>query len=428
MFWLLLFLLSGLAVTGVLAIPFHPDESTYLYMSHDFDLIFEDPGAIVWKSDKETDIRQRYRELDAPLTRYLLGIGRTIAGLPALSVDWDWSKNWDENMAMGAVPDSALLFAGRLAVTLLLPFSLASVYLIGKAMGGGTGGLTSMVLLGTSALVLLHGRRAMAEGALLFGVSMAIWGFIQGHRHPWLAGLGMALAFNAKQSTLALLPVGLLAVGWLPSSVTPKISRILANLTAFCLVFIGLTFLLNPLLWSHPLGALQASWKARSDLLNRQVSDALTLAPEQVLFDTGQRAAVLIANLYLQPLSFYEVGNYRDQTAEAETAYLEIPYNRLFRSPGWGAVFLGLTFLGITLGVLMLIKSRSVKSIPEQSFSNLEQRRRVLTILLLASLIQFGGLIAAIPLPFQRYVVPLIPLVCLWSGYGLNEMTMTIRK
>lgn len=415
------------ALIGIRAIPFHPDESTYLFMSRDLDLLFTDPGSIVWKPSGEPDLRQRYRELDAPLTRYILGIGRTIAGLPPLLVDWNWSGNWIENMENGAVPGPALLFAGRLAVTLLLPVSLTFIYLSGKALGGTTSGLAALFLLGSSALVLLHGRRAMAEGALIVGISLAIWGFINGHRLPWLAGLGMALAFNAKQSTLALLPVGLLAVGWLPPSGIPKFKKILINLTVFSLVFAGLTFLLNPLLWSNPFRAVQASWTARAELLNQQINDTLSLAPEQVLLDPGQRVAVLIANLYLQPLSFYEVGNYREQTAEAETAYLANPYHHLFRSPGWGGIQITLTIMGIVLGVLAIIRFEPEKLPPGHFLSNRWQRRRALAIVLSATIFQFGGLIAAIPLPFQRYVVPLIPFVCLWSGFGLGSLWETTR-
>jgi 4-amino-4-deoxy-L-arabinose transferase-like glycosyltransferase len=428
LFWLMLIGFVGYAVTGLRAIPFHPDESTYLFMSSDLELLFKNPGAIAWKADWETDLRQRYRELDAPMTRYILGIGRTIAGIPPLMMDWNWSASWEANMENGAVPEPSLLFVGRLAITLLMPLSLTFIYFSGKAMGGTTSGLTAMFILGSSALVLLHGRRAMAEGALLFGVSLAIWGFLNGHRLPWLAGLGMALAFNAKQSTLPLLPVGLLAVGWLPVSVTPRLKRILIHLMVFSLVFVGLTLLLNPLLWSNPLKAFQASWTARTDLLNRQVNDVLALAPEKVLNNPGQRTAVLIANLYFQPLSFYELGNYRNQTAIAEAAYLANPYNRLFRAPGWGVVLLTLTILGIVLGVLTIVKFSSEKSVTDQPSCDRWQRKRALTIVLLAAIFQFGGLLAAVPLPFQRYVFPLIPFVCLWSGFGVYEISRVMLR
>jgi len=65
-------------------------------MSADFEAVFTQPSSLGWKSENEGDLRQRYRELDAPLTRYVLGIGRSIAGLPPLPNDWNWSVNWEQ--------------------------------------------------------------------------------------------------------------------------------------------------------------------------------------------------------------------------------------------------------------------------------------------------------------------------------------------
>jgi len=421
MFWLLLILFSGLSFSGLSAIPFHPDESTQLYMSSDFELLFQDPMAMTWQPGQEGDWRQRYRELDAPLTKYILGLGRTVAGIATLPVDWDWSASWKENQQNGGFPSPDLLLAARTAITLLLPLSLVLIFLIGKEMSGPAGGLAAMFILGTNALVLLHGRRTMAEGPLLFGVCLAVWGFLQGHRLPWLAGLGMALAFNAKQSTLALLPIGLLAVFWLTEPVSSNLKRIFTNLLFFGISFAVITLLLNPLLWRYPQQAMQASWAARTDLLSRQVGDARSLVPEQVMPGIGQRSAVLIANLFIQPVSFYEVGNYRMQTAPAERAYLANPFTRLFRGITWGSVFLALTFLGVTLGGMALVKPRKPGNHSGKTMINEDQTRRAITIVLLAGVFQLSGLLAAVPLPFQRYVMPLVPFVCLWSGYGLYQ-------
>ncbi len=37
--------------TGLAAVPFHPDESTYIYMSRDFATLFleRSPAALVWR-------------------------------------------------------------------------------------------------------------------------------------------------------------------------------------------------------------------------------------------------------------------------------------------------------------------------------------------------------------------------------------------
>jgi 4-amino-4-deoxy-L-arabinose transferase-like glycosyltransferase len=113
----------------------------------------------------------------------------------------------------------------------------------------------------------------MAESALLLGISLALWGFIHGARYPWLAGLGAALAFNAKQSAFALTPIGLLSVIWIVEGSDHLNKKRLVNILQYCGIYLVILILLNPFLWSHPVKAFQASWEKRQDLLNRQVKD-----------------------------------------------------------------------------------------------------------------------------------------------------------
>ena len=409
-------LLLGLVafqVWGAAQAPFHPDESTQLFMSSDFETLLTAPFSMAWDPAKEADLRQRYRELDAPLTRTILGLGRALSGQPALPVDWDWAKDWQANRQAGALPDPALLLAGRLTITLLLPLSMAFLYLAARKLGGRLAGFLAAGLLGSNALVLLHGRRSMAEGALTLGVCLALWGLLEGDRRPWLAGLGIALAFNAKQSALALFPVGLLAVCWLPEATAHKGRRLLRNLAVYIGVFVLLSLALNPLWWRQPLPALRASWAARQELLQRQVGaandqpapPALTLA--QTVSALPLRAAILAANLSIAPLAFYEIGNYREQTAASEQAYLSNPLHSLQRGLVGGALFLVLAVMGTIAAGWQLRKSTP-------------QKRRMLVLILLAGLLQCAGLLLWVPLPWQRYVIPLVPMACLWAGYGLG--------
>lgn len=79
-----------------------------------------------------------------------------------MPADWNWRTDWENNRQAGALPDERLLWVGRLTITLLLPFSLFFIYLIGRRMSGEACGLLSVVFLGSNALILLHTRRAMA--------------------------------------------------------------------------------------------------------------------------------------------------------------------------------------------------------------------------------------------------------------------------
>lgn len=398
-------LLAGWQLWDCHSVPYHPDESTMLFMSSDFELLFKDPTALTWQPAQEADPRQRYRELDAPITRYVLGLSRIIRGEAALPVDWDWSKDWETNRQSGALPSESLLLAGRSGITLLLPLSMLLLYLSGRRTGGIFTGLLAAILLGCNALVLLHTRRAMAEGALILGICLAMWGFLEGNRYPWLAGLGAAFAFNAKHSALALFPIGILAVCWLPGKIQNRKRDLLRNLITYLGVFLLFSVALNPLWWSNPVESLHASWDARQELLASQASESAL----QYRSSIPQRALVMIANLTIAPLAFYEVGNYRAQTLESEQAYLANPLHGLLRGHVGGGIFMVLALTGIIVGLRDL---RHVQT----------DLQRKLTLLLLAMLAQFSGLLVMVPLSWQRYVISLIPFLCLWVTYPLRKV------
>jgi hypothetical protein len=415
-----LFLLAALGLAtafylwGIEAIPFHPDESTYLYMSSDLETLFRDPASLAWEAKKQGDLRQHYRAIDAPLTRYLLGVGRLAAGQPANPADWDWSKSWQENQQSGALPDPALLRSGRVMVALLLPLCLLLIYLLGATLGGRYTGLLAAVFLGLNALILLHNRRAMAESALTFGVLLATWCFIRYGRKPWLCGLAMALAFNAKHSALALLPVGLLAVCWTPEPTGIQPRKIAGAVLQYLLAFALLTLALNPYLWRHPLDAVQETLSERQELLKSQLADTARLAPEQALDTPLKRGAVLVANIYITPPAFAEADNYLQETAASQQVYLSMPGHDLLRGLAVGSLLLVLSITGLMVGAIQIWRTSS-------------ERRRALVLIMLATGAQFILLALTIPLPWQRYSIPMLPYACLWGAYALGYWLDPVR-
>src|SRR4029079_16159971 len=207
---------AAFVVWGAPGVPFHPDESTYLYMSQDFDrLIHQRPASVTSQSANQPADVLRYRLLDAPMIHYLVGLGRSLAGLPALPRDWSWSMNWVENGLLGAMPSPAQLTAARLPVALLTALSLGLVYSIGARMSGLATGLLGALLYGLSGVVLLQGRRAMAEGPLVFFGLLTIWLLLSRPRQrPEFAGASAALTVASKLTGLAMAPIAALAL-WL---------------------------------------------------------------------------------------------------------------------------------------------------------------------------------------------------------------------
>lgn len=413
--WLILtilFLFSIFVYWGIQFVPFHPDESTQLYMSGDFETLFSKPSDLYWRAENEEDPQQRYRELDAPLTKYIIGIGRIFTDQEALPKDWDWGLSWDENINYGRFPDKILLTTGRVSITTLLPISLILIFLIGQRLNGKWTGLFAVILLGTNAVVLLHCRRSMAEGTLLFGVLLAVYSILHVDKFPWFTGLSFAIAFNSKQSALALLPIAIFALMWRIDNTKLQVKKIIINLLIFSSVFILTTFLLNPLYWRTPIKAAVVSYNNRMALVELQVSDTKNIAPEKVLDTPLKRVLSMITNLYISPPEYGLVGNLV-QTRETVDKYIDIPGHNLFRGLTFGAIFLTMTLFGLILAMRRTLRG------------NYNDNRTVILVLL-ATALMGTAILGAVPLSWIRYTVPMIPFVCIWIAYGIT--TVFTRK
>lgn len=411
-------LLTAFQLLGLPTVPFHPDEVSLLYQSRDFETLFRDPASLAWSPSRNGDDKQQYRLLNAPLPKYVLGIGRWLAGVDQAEValDWNWSQDWDANLERGALPSEKALAAGRVASTLLLPGATVILCFAGRRLGGRSVGTLAGLLLGINALVLLHARRAMAEGTLVFGISLAIWGILEADRRPWLAGLGTALALAAKHSTLPLLPVGLIAAGW-SGEPGGGLRRSALAVALFAVVFVSVTFALSPLLWSEPVAALRASLRARTSLVRDQIQDQ-AIAEDLVIpvpLRGSDRLAVLLAHLFLAPPQFEELGNYREQLRPSVERYLSIPGHALLRGWLFGSLVFGLTAGGSALGLASLRTAT-------------RERSRSLSLLFLATTLQALTLYVGIPLPYQRYYIPLVPLGCLWLAIALIQLSQEAKK
>jgi len=402
-------LASCLYFAGLAQVPFHPDESTQIFMSADVDYLFSDPAALLWKPNASNDVRQNYRELDSPLTRDLIGIGRKIVGLPATPLDWDWSKTWEENAAAGALPSAELLLVSRFSVSIWFPLSLIFLYAIGKQVSGKTMGWAAIFLFATNALILLHTRRAMAESGLVFFIVLSLWCLLVIKRHVWLCAVPIALAFNAKYSAVFLVPLALFLFVVPDNPKKHQWAGIIGQMLA-CLVAFGLlTVLLNPFLWSNPLHALAEAWSARQTLLQNQIAMAQQVTPGRPLTTFGDRFLSLIANVYYAQPAIADVGNYLKATAGASQAYFANPLNDLFRGMLTGSLALALSFLGMVLAFYKVAKEKL-------------QGTKPLWLLLFGSLFAFLFLMLFVPLPYQRYYIILVPFVVLWQSYAVARL------
>ncbi len=396
---------------GVTRVPFHPDEATLIFMSADWETLFSNPARLAWQPNSN-DPRQLLRLLDAPLGRYLSGFSRWINGYPSLPVDWNWGASFWANQQSGALPEPGLLTASRLGPAALFPFSLLLMYLTGLRLGGRGLGWLCLLLLATNALVLLHTRRAMAEGGLIFAVCLFMAGLVYFKKRPWLLAIPAALAFCAKQSSLPLAGIGVLAV-ILASAQPFHWQAALRQVASYGLLLLAGIVLLNPFLWAHPIQALQAAVAARQELLTRQTQEFAQALPDSVLTSPLEVGLTLVVNQFILPPSIGEVGNYQTQTEAAAQTYLANPLNSLLRGLFAGAVLFALCLTGFWLSLRRCLRATT-------------PHRATWVLLALAGALQFMALALTVTLPFQRYGLPLIPFSCIWIGYSLQEIIQPI--
>jgi 4-amino-4-deoxy-L-arabinose transferase-like glycosyltransferase len=381
-------------------------------MSADLDILLSHPDQILWNPEPNEALRQTYRELDAPLTRYLIGLGRRGGGFAELPSDWVWGKSWSANAQAGALPSNGLLLSARLAVAWLFPISLLLIYAGCRRVGHAWVGWIACMILAFHPLVLLHTRRAMAESALFFGAALVIAILPSLRIRPWMAGLAGALALNAKQSALGLLPAAALACTWVEGLRTMKPARIGFRLVEFLACLFLFTFLLNPYLWQDPISAASAAAAARADLFTRQSAD-FHVSPATNIAAIAQQVIVTLGQVYLAPPQFEEVGNYIADTAGQKAAYLANPLNDLLQSPIWGGLFLFFTLFGVILSFYRIRRLEPAN-------------QRWMILLALATVGEFLVLAVALPLPYQRYVIPLLPLLCIWAALGVEGMVRSL--
>jgi 4-amino-4-deoxy-L-arabinose transferase-like glycosyltransferase len=395
-------LLTVLYAATLADVPFHPDESTHIFMSRD---ISRNPFQLAWDGVLPLDNDDRLRAIDAPLARTLIGVVRETLSVPSLESDWNWSLNWHENQSAGALPSTRQLLVSRSVMVLLLPISLWLLFLVFKKILPAIPALLSVTLLGLNPLFLLHGRRAMSESPLIFGIALFLWAVTREKRNPWLIGLNLAIAINAKHSALGLVPAALLALVYLPEGFSGMKMGSINILKAISVVFAGF-LLLNPFYWKQPISAIDAGLQARFTLAEDQREDHLE--DEQILKKT---IPGLLMNIYYTPPQTEEVGNYLVESEESKERYLSNPIHNWGRDLVTGSILISLSFVGIVFAFWEFSRK-----------STGEMTNLLVFVLAAAGL----GVFTILLVPWQRYALALLPFTSCWIGFGLAPIFKSI--
>jgi len=320
------FLFVGLLVTYILAgcvlVPFHGDEATILYMSRDFDTLFlhGDLMRIEYRDppptgDPEAATKQELRILNGVTSKYLYGLAWWTSGFATydLNQQWIWGADWEYNQSENAIPNPIVLFVARWTSGLLTVLSLALVFVIGMRAGGWRTAYVAAFVYTVTPAVLLNGRRAVFESAMLASTALVIYlaqrtvakrlttlrGAIGG---MLLLGLAVGLTIASKHTDLLIVAAALCAIVTFPLLTQRLMRTISAGLIASgALVVAALVFLaLNTAWWSQPLAMPKIVLEKRQEIISEQISS-------YGAFDsTGARFDALVRESLVPPPQYYE--------------------------------------------------------------------------------------------------------------------------
>ncbi|PKO18474.1 MAG: hypothetical protein CVU39_03275 [Chloroflexi bacterium HGW-Chloroflexi-10] len=403
-FFSLLLILLTFYYSTLLLVPFHPDEATQIYMSSDVELIIYDIKSIYLRDDLQDPIKQNYRLLDSPLTKYSIGIARFIFQKPALTEDWQWDKSWEENS--NALPSTDLLRVARMSTSIFFPGTLFFFYQLTRKIFSKPIAQISVILFASNSIVFLHTRRAMAEGILLFFLVLTLYClYTFPNKWSFLTAIPVALAINAKQSLIVLAFIALLILIYQHYR-HPK--DMLRYITLFSSIILFIFYLLNPVIWDRPINGITAMIEKRSELTNNQVNAIESVADKFILNSPLEKIIGFIAQSFITLPAIQDIGNYQEQLASSEIVYTQyLVHKGISRNIFWG----GILFVFFVLGFLQTLRSKQ----PQKIFLCFITILFILEVTILFNI------------PFQRYYLALYPFIFLFLAIGLTDFFLKIK-
>lgn len=420
--FLTVYILLGVPITS-----YHGDETAYLYSSHDYAtlIIRHDVQSLLveWPIDNELEY---LRIADGSTARYSIGLAWHVAGFSEDDLppeNFDWNADYYSNYARGLIPNFPLMVAMRLPSAIFLALSAAAIFGIGYRFGGLPMAVFVSALYAFNPVILLNGRRALQEGALLcFGLLTVLVGIIisqwreRGRQVPlplWAAlSLAGALTLVSKNNGFIYVMAAFLWVG-LPELLRPRLRRLIRTgvTLALCgVAVIALFIVLSPALWSDPPARLRDATAARLSAMNGQMSDDPE-APSSM----ERRVTDVLTQPFMRPLAHYEGAYSNTYAAQLEliAAYEASPLSGIHFGVLLGGALTGLALFGVVAN--FTTRLRTYQS-PALSLG--------LTAWLLVNL----GPLLWVSLPWQRYYLSEIPLHTLFAAIGLWALVRLVRR
>jgi 4-amino-4-deoxy-L-arabinose transferase-like glycosyltransferase len=429
--WLLL--LAIFVFAGTMLAPFHGDEAMHIYTSKDYATAFIEgqPDKLLVNPPYNIDSDPRLRLLNGSVMRYSVGLAWQLAGLSKNDLPpapgWDWGLYYDQNVSTGHRPSDTLLSAARVVSSLYLVASIIAMFGIGWQFKGRWMAWLVSGLYTLNPIILLNGRRALVEsallcfGLLLMGVALRI-AHKRANSEPvgwgWWIGLVItsALTLASKYSGTIFVAAafgGIFiadVIRFIQSWKFAPLRNGTAALFGSGLLAMGLLIALSPALWSDPIARAQDL----GAMLAEQVQIVVDIQPDAPT-TIGQRIEGMVNQPFIAAPQFFEQASWADAapiTAEIQN-YMNSPLSGIQFGRLFGILLTLLTEIGIIAALWPRLR-------PYSSWG-------LSAVVIVWLLVTIANLLIN-PLPWQRYYLALIPLDTLLAGIGLFALLKFTRR
>ncbi|MGB7539022.1 MAG: phospholipid carrier-dependent glycosyltransferase [Anaerolineales bacterium] len=282
--------LAGLSIyvfLGLSRVPFHGDESTLIRLSNDFAYLFQDRDIqkVIFRKEPYSWSEEQYqRVLTGAVDPLTIGLAWTAAGMDRADLNgfWRWYPSvfdeWEFNVRMGNMPSAALLNVSRIPSTLFTALSLIVVFAIAHSLARSRpAAWLAAFLYATTPAILVNGRRAMQEGAMLAFTALVVYGGLRMAREIraaapsrgrlatgyCLLGIFSGCALASKHTSALVIAAVFLALmilivrsaggELLPDQTRISRIRLLFGLLGSGLLGLSVFYILMPVWWAFPL-------------------------------------------------------------------------------------------------------------------------------------------------------------------------------
>jgi hypothetical protein len=413
----------GLILLCIILIPFiyklesnrfHGDENHFFRYTKYFKLFFidKDLNHELWKDPLAYD--------HPPVGKYVLGLSLFVFGYGDRIEElwnmnpWNFHKDYNWNVSQGALPPKDILYVGRLTMAILGGLTCFLIYWVGRTIFSIRVGIIAALLLAYNPLMLSCSKRAMFDAPLLFFMTINLMlimffyrSFLKGkHLRTFsfaaLIGIDIALAAGTKPNgglagiifamfclLFALIKIGryrfsegkrkgMIAKLTADKEVKIILSSLMISGCIAILVFVGI----NPTLYHRPLKGSMKMVKYRMSVVNAQQKNF-----GHAITSLSQKFNLVIKRTLI------------------EKSYVTL--GKIFKFP----IDFGLFLLG-----LIILLYTEVKYLLKNNKPSLK------SIMIVWIFITFAGIMAWIPLDWNRYYLPVVPCVVMMTGYGIDRM------